>query len=266
MKGFQIFFHALRMVFGNVVPVIKITLIPTLLMNAVIFGLNMKRLYFSVPPEANPSSGPTPINLLVEDMNGTFWFSITASLLIMVATWLWMAVGWHRFILLEEKPTILPKLHLGRMLGYFGYSILIAVILFIAAVILGIVVQAIVLGLLSPLNTVVAAVVATIAIHVPLSLLFYRLSMVLPGVAAAEFVEFGDGWTTTRDDIWAIIVLSIVSSVACYVFLEVGGVMFSAGGIITFAWSILSEWVIFVVGLSILTTLYGHYIQKRPLS
>jgi ABC-type transport system involved in multi-copper enzyme maturation permease subunit len=32
-----------------------------------------------------------------------------------------------------------------------------------------------------------------------------------------------------------------------------------------FVWYIPAQWFLAMLGLSILTTLYGHYIEKRPL-
>jgi hypothetical protein len=31
-------------------------------------------------------------------------------------------------------------------------------------------------------------------------------------------------------------------------------------------WQLVIGWPVMMVGLSILTTLYGHYVQKRPLA
>jgi hypothetical protein len=31
------------------------------------------------------------------------------------------------------------------------------------------------------------------------------------------------------------------------------------------AWTLVFNWLAVLVGLSVLTTLYGHYIEKRPL-
>ena len=35
--------------------------------------------------------------------------------------------------------------------------------------------------------------------------------------------------------------------------------------VVSIIWDIAVTWLVTMVGVSILTTLYGHYIQKRPL-
>ena len=40
---------------------------------------------------------------------------------------------------------------------------------------------------------------------------------------------------------------------------------FPVGSLIASAWSFVSQWIVIMVGVSILTTLYGHYVEERPL-
>lgn len=50
----------------------------------------------------------------------------------------WMAVGWHRFILLGEKPwPMAPRLHIGRILAYSWASILVTMVAVILAILAG---------------------------------------------------------------------------------------------------------------------------------
>ncbi len=42
---------------------------------------------------------------------------------------LWIVVGWHRYVLLNEQPGIVPVPQPGRKLGCFGKSLVIGLLL-----------------------------------------------------------------------------------------------------------------------------------------
>ena len=136
-----------------------------------------------------------------------------------LVAFLWLAVAWHRYILLDEMPTgLLPEFNGSRMLSYFGYSLLIGLVLIGLAIVMGII------------TGIVGAVIGQLAIVIVLVFYFlmliasYRLSPMLPAAAVGVFAFLG------------------------------------------LLWQLAAGWVTMVVGVSLLTTIYGHYVEGRPLS
>jgi hypothetical protein len=41
--------------------------------------------------------------------------------------------------------------------------------------------------------------------------------------------------------------------------------LFAPGSVPGLIWQVVTQWVTVMVGASILTTLYGHYVEGRPL-
>lgn len=62
-----------------------------------------------------------------------------------------------------------------------------------------------------------------------------------------------------------IIVMTIVVVAVSVALQLIGGFAFSRLAVFAAVWDIRLSWVSTMVGVSILTTLYGHYVEKRPL-
>lgn len=66
---------------------------------------------------------------------GGFGFGALVVLLVAVVTGLWIAVGWHRYVLLNEKPELLPAFRQDRMIAYFIRSLILGLIILLPAII-----------------------------------------------------------------------------------------------------------------------------------
>ena len=93
----------------------------------------------------------------------------------------------------------------------------------------------------------------------------YRLSLSLPAAALGEPMGFGASWGATKGAGGDILVLAILSVVAAVVIDLPPAFIFPNLTILAVAWQFATGWVILMVGVSILTTLYGHYVERRPL-
>ena len=60
--------------------------------------------------------------------------------------------------------------------------------------------------------------------------------------------------------------LSVIMALAMWVVNLLSFFIFGRIPVIAQLWQLLIGWPVMMVGLSILTTLYGHYVQKRPLA
>lgn len=177
----------------------------------------------------------------------------------------WIAVAWHRYILLEEVPTgQFPAFNQSRMLAYAGYSLLLGLILAAVSIVIGLVLSP--LFFLGPFmfGIIVSIVVIAVALIID-----YRLGPVLPARAIGKPLTFGEAWQATKGQNGTILVLAIVSALAAVIIdipALVLGLLPGIGSILALLWTLATGWVKVLVGVSILTTLYGYYIEKREIS
>ncbi|NOD76089.1 MULTISPECIES: hypothetical protein [unclassified Ruegeria] len=255
MLGWQIFVHSVRMVFGNLKQVLQITFGPALIATALIVALFMVS---GVPLEAfeaetgelPPGTSPGSILLLV--------FGLIA---VIFVTMFWIAVSWHRFILLEEYPNgILPTFRSDRILAYFGRAILLVLLMAIAwlpgGVVLGTFVQS------SP----VLGILLLVAYLLFLAVCLYRLSIILPAAAIGSPITLGEAWKNTAGTAGAILVLLIVA----FLFQFAVQLVFTLLAFIPVLGILLTVFfgtlILPMINVSIFTTMYGVFIEKRELS
>ncbi len=88
----------------------------------------------------------------------------------------------------------------------------------------------------------------------------------LPGAALEPGVPVFSGWEATRGA--TVTILGVVAlSVLFAVILEfIGAQLFTnPTSIPALVYDLVKQWIVAMVGVSILTTLYGHYVEQRPL-
>ncbi|MBL8562053.1 MAG: threonine dehydratase, partial [Gemmobacter sp.] len=112
----------------------------------------------------------------------------------------------------------------------------------------------------SPLANLLAA----LAMIVPAFAVLYRLSASLPGLALDRQTAFADGWVATTGETETILILAFFTGLIGIV-LGAPLSLMPQGSVFALLWELVAGWVQLMVSASILTTLYGHYIEKRPL-
>lgn len=253
MIGWQIFVHALRMVYGNFKQVLQITIGPALIAIGVLVAIGLINripsdpIYFGAE---GPSRDPADVFV------GGFLFMF----LLIFAVFLWVAVAWHRFVLLEEYPKrILPTFHAGRIFAYFGQLFVIG--LMVLALFVPLALLSVGLGQGIP---AVAALILLIG-YLFVLVITMRLSITLPATAIGQPLTFRQAWDQTQGANGVIVVM-LLASIAFQVILQLVLAVF---GIIPVIGALLSVFVglivVPVLNLSLLTTMYGVFIQKRQL-
>lgn len=182
-----------------------------------------------------------------------------------------IAVSWHRYILLDEVPRGLARLRADNTVWrYFGNTILIILILagaLLPAIILAALLSAALgnLGIILSVPIYLAAFVFVIAA-------FYRLSVKLPAIAL-ERSDFGmkEAWAATENNVFQLFGLALLMALALFGaaavlgglvwLLEKTGVSFAL--YVGIALQIVFNWVITVMGVTLLTSLYGYFVEKR---
>ncbi|WGW04600.1 hypothetical protein [Tropicibacter oceani] len=248
MKGWTIFVHSLRMVLRNWMQALRIGLLPVIIATAalslLVGGTGWEMM--------NTPGGGMP---MPEDGAGFTMAFLPAWIVIMVAM-IWIVVNWHRFVLLEEYPRgWLPPFPVSLILGYFGRILMLVVIAVVLSIPLGILVAA--MGQ--------AAMILLPIFWVIIMVGFYRVSVILPAGAVGKPMTLGQAWTATQGASGVILTFALILFAANFVLqLGVAAIMAVSvllGGLVSIAFSL----VMGLVGVSILTTLYGHYVEGREI-
>lgn len=263
MQGWLIFKHAVLMLWGNkgvvmrlaAMPLVIATVLVTLFISSVSDLQLMQEMLFPGSPFAEQPE------LMPEDFGAFFTGLIGFSLLSLIFT-LWVIVAWHRFILLEETPEgWVTPFNGGRILAYFGQILKLTLVGLLLSIPL-----AIFIGIVAAMasGNSVALLVVAVPLGVILFLLFYRLSVILPASAIGKPITLRQAWTATEGSFFAILVLVVAGGLfqMCIQFL--GGFLIAIP-MLGFAVNLLISFALGMINASILTTLYGHYVQGREL-
>lgn len=242
MKAWKILSHALRQVFGNFGAAVRVSLLPfvAVAVVSVIFGAGVVMTMTN-----NPNSAPGA-GMVVSGL---------AMALVYVAVFCTIAVNWHRYVLLNEPVGWIPAVRPDLILVYFGTSL---------AIWLGF---SVVVGLgamiLSSAGTP-GVVIAVLAVVFALSQL-WRISAALPGVALGESGCVGKSITATNGETGTLIVMTLIYLLGSVVAGLVAG-LFALIPVLGFLVNLAFQWLTMMVALSVLTTLYGHYVEGRELT
>jgi hypothetical protein len=235
--GVKLFMQAIRLVLNNWRDALRITgllyFVPVIAAHFVFAG-------------ADPES-PPPLGILV--------------VLVTFVCSMWIAVAWHRFILLDERPAgLLPPFEGGRVLSYFGYSLLLGFI----AVPVVVVVSLVVGGMAAIAGPPILVIALPIMVFIILTI-GYRLGLILPASSVGKPLKLNEAWAATSGANGDVIVLALLSAGGSLLLtlptLVLVGPLAPLGQI----WDAVSTWFAVLVGVSILTTLYGVFIEGRAL-
>lgn len=253
MQAWHIFTHSVRQVYGNLGPALRITAV--LYVVQWVIGLALGLAFGS-----RLSVAGTDQAAVMGVLKALFGPAILSIVVLMFA-YIWIAVAWHRFVLTGERSaTLIPRFDGRRMLGYFGA-------LLVLFLMLGLVLAALTL-LLPVVEQVWGAAMHTLAllaVQVGLGALAMRLSTVLAGIALEPGHALTEGWTATRGHMADFLLLSLICGALVAGVQNLGAALLSGIPLAYLAFIIVLQWVVTMVGISIITTLYGHYVEKRAL-
>lgn len=252
MQGWKIFTHSVRMIFGNLGAAFRISLVLYLVQVAVgvyhtsRFGDDVRAMQMSGRMDTPPG----------------FWPVLLLVIVVSVITSLWIAVSWHRYVLLEENPSaVVPPFRGDQILSYLGKTILLGLLLAITGFMVGMIL-ALVFGMIAGPVGVMVSVFLTFGLLVYLS---YRFALVLPATAIGQPLTFAESLGKTSPASGAIIQLSVIA-IGFAVLIELPQFMNAdPNSIVNIIYIYVLGWITMMVGISILTTLYGVYVEGREL-
>jgi hypothetical protein len=252
--GYQLLRHVVQQVFGNLGSAARITL-PLLALPYLIFlGTNADLVsQMAQPIDPGAAQLPTPdVNIL----------GIVLTVVTGLIGWLWAAVSWHRFVLLEEYPSgLLPTFRGDRLISYLGASLIIGLIVLLASMIMGLGI-----GLVTAiLQNMAIAFILGVGLVFGISWIAARVGLILPSAAIGERLRVGESWSATApvssQIILPIIVIALVSTVVGQAVVLIFGTT-----VVGLLLSAVVSWLQLLVNLALMTTLYGNLIEGRQLN
>lgn len=248
--------HALTVIFNNLGYALRATLVPA----AVVIG-GFLLLYIGTGLDNFDQTEFSATDMEeFQSAAGAFALIVVILLPLSLFAFGWMAVVWHRFVLLEEYPGWVPRIEHRLIWPYVGKTILLA--LLIALVMIP------VLMLIMPVFSATGAVGANlfgVLLNVVVGLIWFRLAIVLPGIALGQSHGFREAWAITKgmnSTLVGVVVILSVFQVLAGMAVET---IYQIGYLPGLVADVAVQWLVLVLGISILTTLYGHLIEGRDL-
>ncbi len=257
MNGLDIVKHGVDMLLRNLGPALRVSVGPFLIAVVVTAVLGALGLGAALGPGAD-FSDPGSV--------GAGWgLGLLVGALATAVLWLfvfsWVAVAWHRYILKEEAPGLLPPLRSDLVWPYLGRSVLIALILVVVAIPLSLVVGLVAGGS----QSLVLAGIMGLLMALALGWIGTRLSLVLPARAVESPMSFGESWAATAPASGAILLVVLTLALINVV---LGGLftLLLGDNVLSSLLSLVVQWFTTMLGLSVLTTLYGALVERRALA
>ncbi|AJE44950.1 hypothetical protein [Celeribacter indicus] len=246
MTGFQLLQHATERVFHNIYEALAVSgliWIGILIVQIAIFsGVDLDGI---ASGEVTTVSGRTMFLLLLTNVATAVGSS-------------WIAVEWHRFALEGWRPTsAFPRWSGSRVFVYLfvfvGIALLIGlfigVFFFLLALLFG---QAL---------AMLGGLFVTAIIGLPALYGFFRVSPVLPAIAIGEKLRFQEAWQATKPFGGAILQVSVLGILALAV-VQIPSVLLG-GGLVGLLYELVAGWVVLMVNVSLLSSIYELSMRSR---
>lgn len=258
MKGLSILVHAISMVTSNLNAALRISAVLMAVQFVLALLLGVQFLYM----------GTDTTDMI---MSGTYPYGRAGLVLIIQAvSTLWIAVAWHRFILREEQPgAALPDFNGAAILSYVWAGVIFVLVLIVVAIPFGMLA-----GLLAaPLMTspsgggaTISGLILFLVLWLPVTYISYRISPILPSAALQERIALKEAWYATGTSGTAFVGLAVASVLAVWAANLPVVLLAQVSGFLAFVWAFAVQWAVLLVGVSVLTTIYGHYVERRALN
>lgn len=260
MLGFRLFLHALRMVLGNLDAAVRISA-PAIAVYAV-----SQVLILAYVPELQQAPGT--VQMPFEGLAPGIALLLIGLGILSAVLFLAVAVAWHRYILLEEAPGALgPRWNADAVLRYFFAGLVLGLVILAVAIPVVIVASMVILPLAGGARMPMAGTVLfLLTVYAPLTIVFYRLAPILPSAALGPRITLSAAWTATRGAGGAVALLALLSVLGVLALAAPIAALDQISPVLGLIWELLANWFQMLIGVSVLSTLYGHFIEKRDLN
>ena len=254
MLGLQILFHAIRMVLGNPGPAVRISALPMVVVLVLTLAMGGPSAMV-IEPDAPQLAGQAG--------------GLVLATLLQLAAALWIAVAWHRHVLLEETPEgLVPPFNGGAILSYLWAGIIFSLVLMLVAIPFVMLAAVIVGPIIVADQGLVrgpAALVMLLLVWLPVTFVSYRISPILPSAAIGNRLPLKEAWYATGTGGASFIVLALASVLVVWGLNVPVGLLAHVSVLLAFLWAFAVQWAVTLGAASVLTTIYGHFVEKREL-
>ncbi|UWQ24744.1 hypothetical protein K3553_17645 [Leisingera aquaemixtae] len=253
MKGWSIFSHSVSMVLRNFQAAIQIFLVPTLLVFAVVFAVVYAVFQSGIIPVGQA------VNMPLGSVSTGFLLQMAAVWVVVMLISIWGVVAWHRYVLLEEVPEgWIPRLHTSNILIYFLRAVQLAIVSVISLIAVAFI------GSAFAEAAGYFGVAILIVLFIAVALFLSRLLVILPAAAVGRAISLSDALESTKGAIPALFLLGVCVFLAQLV---VELALSAVAGIPVFSLVLQLGFAVILslLNVSIMTTLYGHYVEGRPV-
>ena len=264
MLGWLLFKRAVTLLTDNLGAALRVSLVPYALLAVAtaVLGEPLSNLQLPNPDDLTAPGSGAPEGGGAAEIQGNLLAAMGGAL-VYVLVYLWVAVAWHRFALLEEVPNgPVPPLHPKRLMNYLVSSIVIGLFTLAAVFLANIVLGTLLLPLVGSAGVLPALFAAT-SFFVGM-IVFYRLAPVLPARAVDAPMSYGDAMRATSGHVRTIVILALLSAGLSFV-LQLPVAVEGTRGVVTVVYEFVVGWIGLMLGAGVLTTLYGHLVEGRPL-
>lgn len=246
MTGYLLFKHAVSRVFRNLDDALAISGLIWIATMAIVLVASS---YAPTMPATVEGWGALTMDQIL--------IALGANIAVIVAS-IWIAVEWHRFVLLGERPqTVIPPFRASLLLAYMGKSILLMVVLF-AMMFVAMLILMLVMLLAGALQFLVMAFL--LCAGSALMYAFYRLSPMLPAAALGASLPIQEAWSKTeayKVQIFQATILMILMTLLLQV-----PYAFLGSGVVGVVVSLVTGWIGLMVGVSLLSAIYELATSK----
>jgi hypothetical protein len=256
MLGIRLFWHAVQMVVNNWQAALRIALFPVLLSVMATIVLNVV-------------TGADLMSLWagyigMDGMEGPVMLASFASFIIYGVICIWITVYWHRYILLEELPnSFVYWADWGTIWAYLLWAFLLALMVAIPLMIPGIILT-IALTMMFGGYELATEVIIIVFLFV-LTIITLRVSIVLPALAIRRKMSVREGWKAGAGHMPAFALIAFIEILIGYATEVVPSYLGAGVPLLGFLLSTVLNISLLIVSVSVLTTIYGHFVEERPL-
>lgn len=257
--AWQLIRHSFAMIFGNLGQALKVSVIP--------YGILVVAIVFIFSVAGIPMSGYDPSTFAAEagSISPLAILLMFALVIFAIFVFGWVAVSWHRFILKEEYTALVPAVSGRPIWPYIGKSLWLGTIVFLIAIPVLIVVGLVAAPFISAGSGLIVPLILTLAGLTAVAYFWMRWAISLPATAIGDQMSLKEAWEITApmsSTLFGVaLILMAINTVPTALLQGVYG----ASPVLGFIIDIVLQWITVMLGLSILTTLYGHLVEGRSL-
>lgn len=241
MLAFRILIHALRQALGNLRAALILSVLPfvTVVAGGILWWTAMRAIRG------------------MEDVTAPAIAVHLGYLLLVALSFVSLATAWHRFVLLEEPPRLWRGL--GRVQGVY---VLTNLKIWLIALLIGLLAylpSIVLMALFEGGSTVRALYMALMSLLMTAVIL--RLATALAGTATGAPDPVTTAWHATRSRWGTLLLLALFSGLLQYAI----SLPLLLPGIAGVALAPVVYWFGTIMSLSLITTLWGHFVEGRAL-